>query len=237
MLKAAMLIRLFVAVFAFGAWADGPDKQSPAELTKARKIIQRDFANVVYPHDIRINRKAVLKEYSYLDPFDEVPKDLLADAVIFFDANKDQFPNQDYITIVDFTPHSNRYRLYIINMFFGNVEKFHTTHGIGSDANDDGLAESFGNVPDTGKSSLGFIRTAEVYSGKFKRSVRLDGLSDTNSNVRDRAIVFHGWDDVHEANVKQGLSWGCITMDWKIKDAAIDKIGEGSLMYIGVAKP
>jgi len=32
------------------------------------------------------------------------------------------------------------------------------------------------NVEGSGRSSLGFVRTAEVYSGKYNVSVRLDGL-------------------------------------------------------------
>jgi hypothetical protein len=54
--------------------------------------------------------------------------------------------------------------------------------------------------------------------------------------MRERAVVFHGWDKVHEANVKQGLSWGCITLDWQFKDLVLEKIKEGSLMYVGVSK-
>jgi hypothetical protein len=162
-----------------------------------------------------------------------VPPDLLQKAVAYFDANKSRFPNQAYITVVDFRPRSDKYRLYIINMADGSVEKFHTTHGVNSDKNADGIATVFGNVINSGMSSLGFVRTGEVYSGSYKRSIRLDGLSSTNSNIRDRAVVFHGWDKVHEANVIQGMSHGCITLDWKVKDAAIDKIKEGSLMYVG----
>jgi len=216
---------------------EGLDKQSPEEILRARIKIQTDFADAVNPGILSISEQArILAKYQYLDPTDEVPQDLLNDAILYFDTNKDKFPNQGYITIVDFAPRSDKYRFYLVNMTDGSVEKYHTTHGTGSDPKNTGTATIFGNIINSGESSLGYIRTAEVYSGTYKTAVRLDGLSDTNSNIRDRAVVFHGWNGVHEANVKQGLTWGCITLDWKVKDAVLDKIKEGSLMYTGVSK-
>jgi hypothetical protein len=216
---------------------EGFDKQSPEEILKANLKVQADFADAIDPSILPVSEQArILTKYKYVDPSNEVPQDLLTEAILYFDTNKSKFANQAYITVVDFAPRSDRYRFYLVNMNDGSVERYHTTHGIGSDPKDTGYATSFGNVENSGKSSLGYVRTAEVYSGKYKVSVRLDGLSDTNSNIRERAIVFHGWDDVHEANVKQGLSWGCITLDWKIKDGVLEKIKEGSLMYVGVSK-
>ena len=215
---------------------EGFDRESPAAIQRAHEIINRDFAGAVTLNQISMRTRArALADYEHLDPNREVPLDLLRDAVAYFDANKQRFPNQAFITIVDFKKRSNISRFFLINMETGAVEKYHTTHGINSDKENDGYAKTFGNVINSGKSSLGFVRTAEVYEGKFKRSVRLDGLSTTNSNIRDRAIVFHGWDKVHEANVIQGLSWGCITLDWTVKDGVLDKIKEGSLMYVGVS--
>lgn len=233
-----------LAIGAMGTYAfanlepENPDMQSPEEIERAHAIIDHDFKDAVdtmmHPESVPVD---LMDRYSHLDPAKEVPADLMQTAVAYFNANKASFPNQNYITIVDFRPRSDKYRLFIVNMATGAVEKFHTTHGSGSDPNEDGIATSFGNVINSGKSSLGFVRTAEVYSGNYKRSIRLDGLSKTNSNIRDRAVVFHGWDDVHEANVIQGMSKGCITLDWAIKDAAIDKIKEGSLLYVGQSAP
>ena len=120
----------------------------------------------------------------------------------------------------------------------GLTEPFQTTHGEGSgkdsDKDDDGVAEAFSNIGNSYMSSLGFIRTGKVYSGNFGRSMRLDGLSTTNSNIRDRAIVFHGSDHVFEQNIIQGTSKGCLAFDWTIKDGIIDKIQNGSLIYVGI---
>src|SRR5665213_1519758 len=218
------------------AFSENPDVQTPAEIANAHMLIDRDFAHAVHPNLLSpAQQQSILTRYAYLDPNHEVPADLLKTAVMYLDANKASFPNQAYITVVDFKPRSDAYRLYIVNMTDGSVEEFHTTHGVNSDPNSDGMATVFGNVINSGMSSLGFVRTAEVYTGTYKRALRIDGLSKTNSNIRDRAVVFHGWDGVHEANVIQGMSHGCITLDWTVKDAAIDKIKEGSLMYVGYA--
>lgn len=225
---------LLLPAFAF---ADGPDKQTPAEIAAAHAAIERDFPQVVQPRAIsKAKKKRILAKYAYLDPRKEVPTDLLETAVLFFDQNLTGFPNQNYISIVDYGKRSDKQRFFVIDMTTGEVTKHWTIHGWGSDLNKDGTAESFGNVINSGKSSIGFVRTAEVYSGTYKRAIRLDGLSDTNSNVRDRAIVVHGFDEAHEKPVIQGLGWGCPALDWAIKDGVIDKIKEGSMMYFAVSK-
>jgi len=206
------------------------------KIAAARLVIENEFRNAIFPSSLtRASQRTILTKYAYLDPKKEVPTNLLEAAVLFFDQNRASFPNQEYITVVDLGRKSDRQRFFVVNMATGTVQKFWTIHGLGSDKNDDGFAERFSNVINSGTSSLGFIRTAEIYSGKFKRSVRLDGLSTTNSNVRERAIVLHGFDGAHERPVIQGLGWGCPALDWTVKDGVIDKVAEGSLMYIGVS--
>ncbi len=226
----------FYPAFSRGIQAlpEGFDRQSEAEIAIAKKRIEA-LGFDLNDEPIR-DQTAVLRvfnQYGHLDPKHEVPQDLLEQAILFFAANKEKFANQRFITIVDFGPRSDTWRMFVVDLASGLVEKYHTTHGIGSDQNRDGWAESFGNVINSGKSSLGFAYVAEIYSGKYGRSIRLDGLSRSNSNLRPRAVVVHGWDGVKEKHVIQGLSWGCITLDWTIKDSVIDKIAEGSLMLMG----
>jgi len=229
------------------AFAEGFDLQTPEELEAAEERLKLEFGpggpTQLHLATAKATASAssqhatqVLNRYAHLDPKREVPSDLLRTAILFYDANTRGFPNNQYLTVVDFTPRSDKYRFFLVNLVTGEVEKYHTTHGIGSDRNDDGLAEQFGNIPNSGMSSLGFVRVSEVYSGKYRRSLRLDGLSDTNSNIRRRAVVFHGWDYVKEEDRIQGLSWGCITLDWIVKDSVLDKIKDGSLMYVGVSQ-
>jgi len=242
-ISATIVILMALLPYNLGAQAseqmtgEGYDVQSPEEIEKARREIEVLFKDADPGIMSAEDKISVLARYSYLDPMHEVPTDLLEKALLYFDKNKDKFPNQEYITIVDFKLRSDKARLFLIQISTGLVEKFHTTHGLNSDKNNNGYAESFGNVINSGKSSLGFARVSEVYSGKFGRSIRMDGLSTTNSNIRARAIVFHGWDKTYEADKIQGLSWGCITLDYKVRDTVLDRIKEGSMMYVGVSVP
>src|SRR5207248_1459015 len=119
---------------------------------------------------------------------------------------------------------SDQARFFVINMHDGSVKKYHTTHGSGSDPGNTGYAKLFGNEIGSNMSSLGIIRTAEVYEGAFGRSLRLDRLSLTNSNLRNRDIVIHYGKEIHEANVIQGLGGGCIMLDRSVRDHVIDEI-------------
>lgn len=216
---------------------EGFDKPSALDVYMARWRIHWDFWDQQDPQSLSEEEKSeILSRYGHLDPKREVPQDLLESIVLYFDLHKAKFPNRKYISIVDFSLRSDRQRFFIIDMNSGGVEKYWTTHGIGSDRDDDGMAERFSNVVNSGSSSVGFVRTAETYSGRFKYSLRLDGLSATNSKVRERAIVVHGWDYVKEAPLKHRRSWGCPALDWKVKDAVIEKIKEGSLMLMAVSK-
>jgi hypothetical protein len=212
---------------------ENPDVESPARIAAAHAAVEHDFGHATDPSEIA-PRAAIPAAYAHLDPDHVIPTNLLETAVTYFDQNKDNFPNKNYITVVDLKARSDTYRFFLVDMQTGSVERYHTTHGRGGDTDDDGYAETFGNVPNSLKSSLGFVRTAEVYSGTYGVSVRLDGLSKTNSNIRDRAVVFHGWEKAYEANVKQGRSAGCITLDYAVKDPVLQKLKEGSFMYVGL---
>lgn len=43
-------------------------------------------------------------------------------------------------------------------------------------------------------SSIGRALVAERYVGRYGVAYRLDGLDDTNSNLRKRCVVLHGWE-------------------------------------------
>ena len=84
-------------------------------------------------------------------------------------------------------------------------------------------------------SSLGYYMTAETYTGSHGYSLRLDGLSSTNSKVRSRAIVVHGADYVEEAAVIQGRSWGCPAVAMANRTTVINMIKGGSIIYAGLS--
>lgn len=169
--------------------------------------------------------------YAHLDPLHVVPKVLLDRAVSFFDANQSEITNRNVLTVVDFKRHSGQKRFFVIDMKSGVVRAHVVAHGKMSDPDASGFATSFSNVPESNKSSIGFAITGETYVGAHGRSLRLEGLSPTNSNMFDRAIVVHSADYVVEGQSKQGRSLGCFVLDDAVKDDIIDLIRGGSLIY------
>ncbi|NJL26183.1 MAG: murein L,D-transpeptidase catalytic domain family protein [Calothrix sp. SM1_5_4] len=177
----------------------------------------------------------MLARYDYVDPDNEVPDSLLKKALTYYEANRSRIPNGGYLSIIDFAKASSRRRFFVIDMKTGAVLKFHVAHGSGSDRDHDGLAERFSNVSGSNASSLGYYKTAETYQGKHGLSLRLDGLSSTNSNARSRAIVIHGANYVSDANVKQGRSWGCPALSMDNRSRVINMLKGGSIIYAGLS--
>ncbi len=173
----------------------------------------------------------ILQKYNHLDPRQVIPRNHLAKALIFFEQNKTRFPNQKVISILDFSRRSTEKRWHFVDLKTGAVWSVHVAHGKGSDSNHDGFAEKFSNTSGSNASSLGFYRTAETYSGKWGYSLRLDGLSSTNSNARARAVVIHGSTYVEDRPVIQGRSFGCPAVSMANRTQVINLIKGGSLIY------
>lgn len=176
-------------------------------------------------------RDQILALYNHLDPGHVVPTQALEDAVIYYHKNKASFKNQTVMSVIDYRQKSTAKRWYFINLTTGVVNQLHVSHGKGSDSNHDGYAEKFSNVEGSNATSLGFYKTAETYQGSNGYSLRLDGLSTTNSRARQRAIVVHGADYVQDQNVIQGRSYGCPAVSRANAKAVIDRIKGGSLIY------
>jgi hypothetical protein len=215
---------------------DSPDREvydvpAAEELQAAEQELQELFGGErLEPGDFVI-QQSLTERYSHIDPNGEVPRNLLNQALAAYDQNQAGFTNRDYISVMDFSTRSNKVRYWVINMETGSVWSVRTTHGAGGDPDHDGFVDEVSNISGSHMSSKGFYRVAEIYYGKYGRSVRLDGLSSTNSRARPRAIVIHGGDYVQEANVIQGRSWGCFVFAWSVKDQVIDRIAGGSLLY------
>ncbi|MBC7537972.1 MAG: murein L,D-transpeptidase catalytic domain family protein [Bacteriovorax sp.] len=169
-------------------------------------------------------------DYTHLDPDHLIPAKLLSTALTYFDDHLASIPNKRFIGLIDFKQHNSLERFYIVDMESGRVEKFLVAHGKNSDPDFDGLATKFSNINDSNMSSLGFYLTAETYSGAHGYSLRLDGLSSTNSNARARAIVIHAADYVAPGG-KIGRSFGCPAVEPRYHQQIIDEIKEGSLLY------
>ena len=205
------------------------DAPSVFEVLMARQKIVEKFGSADL--EKQITSRQVPNEYNHIDPKGIVPDLLLKNALLFFDQYKSSFANQRYISIVDFSMHSSKARMFIINMKSGMVSAVRTAHGAGGDLNDNGYVEQLSNIINSHMSSRGYYQVSEIYYGNFGRSIRLDGLSKTNSNVRPRAIVIHGDDNVTETGKQPGRSWGCFSLAWSVKDQVVTRIHGGSLLY------
>lgn len=157
------------------------------------------------------------------------------DAAVMGYRHTDNIRKRNIMTIIDFSKPSTDKRCFVIDMDNRNL-LFHcfAAHGKNSGEN---FAASFSNKPESLKSSLGFFLTAETYSGKHGYSLRLDGLEKSiNDNARSREIVIHGADYVSQEFIDKhgrlGRSWGCPALPPEISKAVIDKISQGSCLFI-----
>ncbi len=164
-----------------------------------------------------------------------IPEDLKRKALEYFNANGDKIKNKRYIGIVDFAAHSSKQRFFILDMQSGAVHAIHVAHGKGSDPDGDGYATRFSNVPDSKASSLGFYITGALYNGSHGKSMRLNGMSSTNSNVLARAVVIHESAYVKEANMIQGRSFGCLAVSTTEIRNVLASLNGGALIYTGLS--
>lgn len=174
----------------------------------------------------------LLVKYNYLDQAKVVPQALLTKALSFYDANQAIIANKQYLVVIDFSQHNSKKRFYLIDMESGDVERYLTAHGKNSDPDFDGYATAFSNVNSSLMSSLGYYLTAETYFGEHGYSLRLDGLSSTNSNARARDIVIHGASYVKDVALI-GRSFGCPALDENVSTQVIDMIKGGTLIFAG----
>lgn len=205
------------------------DEQATADELAFGDANRAGFAE---PHYSEEERAAVLAQYEHVDPTDLVPQLLQDNAMQYYHFNKARLENKAFVSIVDMSIHSGTPRFWLIEMETGSVTATVVAHGEGSDPENDGIPSRFSNINNSLMTSLGYYKTAETYTGRWGFSLRLDGLSASNSIVRERAIVMHGADYVSPSKAKQGLSWGCPALPMNEKDAIIRKVREGSLLYI-----
>ncbi|OGR72877.1 MAG: hypothetical protein A2179_02775 [Elusimicrobia bacterium GWC2_63_65] len=166
---------------------------------------------------------------------DSIPADLKRKALEYFNANSNRIENKRYLGVVDFAAHSSKDRFWILDMQTGTEHAMHVAHGTGSDPDGDGYATKFSNTPNSKASSLGFYLTGALYTGKHGKSMRLHGLSSTNSNALSRAVVVHDSNYVREANVRQGRSFGCLAVANTEIGNVLASLRGGALIYAGLS--
>ena len=148
--------------------------------------------------------------------------------------SKGMLDKTNLLTIVDYSQSSSKKRLYVIDLKLGKV-LFNTfvSHGKRSGGE---FATDFSNVVDSHKSSLGFIVTGKSYRGGSGYSLHLNGVEPgINDNVYKRYIVMHGSHYVNARRADEnetGRSFGCPAVPYGQQYAIIDKIKDGSCLFI-----
>lgn len=170
-----------------------------------------------------------------LGPGGGIPADLKRKALEYFNTNSGRIQNKRYIGVVDFSRHSSQDRFWILDVQSGAEHAMHVAHGTGSDPDGDGYATRFSNVPNSRASSLGFYLTGDLYTGKHGKSMRLHGLSSTNSNALSRAVVLHDSNYVREGNYRAGRSFGCLAVANSEIGKALASLRGGALIYAGLS--
>ncbi len=150
------------------------------------------------------------------------------------------------IVVVDFAKPSSQPRLYAVDLVSrqGLDTPVAVAHGVGSDRDDDGVAERFSNVYNSLASSLGAARGAELYYGINGLSLRLDGLDHSNSGMRIRDIVAHSYQAerrryfnaslVQVRGGKPGMSEGCFVVAPHLRDWLFGILRDGGFLYAGL---
>jgi hypothetical protein len=141
----------------------------------------------------------------------------------------------DILTIADFSKSSAEKRFFVIDMEHLKV-LYHTfvAHGRNSGLR---YATNFSNKPESNKSSLGFYLTMDTYYGGNGYSLKLRGLEKgINDKAYDRAIVLHGSNYVNNSFAQSqgyvGRSFGCPAVPQKLAAPIINKIKNGSVLFI-----
>ena len=104
--------------------------------------------------------------------------------------------NSRIAVLIDMSRHSGRNRLVVWDF---EREKAimcsPVSHGSGSQLSHVRSAyANFSNEDGSHLSSLGRALIAERYEGRYGVAYRLDGLEASNSNLRSRCVVLHGWE-------------------------------------------
>ena len=103
--------------------------------------------------------------------------------------------NQRIVLLWDLAIHSGRRRFVVWNIAENRAEyAFVASHGSGSlHSHVPSAYARVSNEDGSHLSSVGRALVAERYEGRYGVAYRLDGLDETNSEMRRRCIVLHGW--------------------------------------------
>ena len=109
---------------------------------------------------------------------------------------EEQGYNTDIALFVDLRRHSGLRRFVVWDFEQGRaVLTAPVSHGSGSkESHKRSSYARLSNEDGSHLSSVGRALVAERYEGRYGVAYRLDGLDATNSNLRSRCVVLHGWE-------------------------------------------
>jgi hypothetical protein len=142
--------------------------------------------------------------------------------------------NENFLAIADFSRSSTEKRFYLISMKDTTlVHVDYVSHGKHSG---ELYANSFSNEKHSLKTSLGFYKVAESYSGCHGLSLRLDGLDrGYNDNARTRAIVMHAASYAEPVVINElgrlGKSFGCPALPSNGFSRIAHQIKESTILF------
>ncbi|MEP6596357.1 MAG: murein L,D-transpeptidase catalytic domain family protein [Ginsengibacter sp.] len=148
---------------------------------------------------------------------------------------KGKLSNDKILSIADLTLPSSKKRLFVIDV--KNYKLLFVTYVAHGKKTGLDTALYFSNEPESNKTSVGFYTTLATYTGSHGYSLKLEGHEiGFNSNALHRDIVIHGAKYVNESVVKSqgylGRSLGCPALSPAIYKAVIDKIKNGTCLFI-----
>lgn len=154
-------------------------------------------------------------------------------------SEKSVVKNRRYAALLNYRQPSWEPRFYLFEIDSGKrIASYVVAHGRGSDPDHDGFATQFSDESESHMSSLGFFLTGDTYyseSAGHGLSLRLNGLSETNQNSNARDIVIHGNWYVEKETLamqrKPGRSYGCMVFSAADRDAVVEKLKDGALIY------
>jgi hypothetical protein len=149
--------------------------------------------------------------------------------------SKGKLKNDNILSIADLTLPSSKKRLFVIDL--KNYKLLFVTYVAHGKNTGLDTALYFSNQPESNKSSVGFYTTLATYKGSHGYSLRLQGHEiGFNSNASERDIVVHSAPYVNESVVKSqgylGRSLGCPALSPAIYKAVIDKIKNGTCLFV-----
>ncbi|MDH4612592.1 murein L,D-transpeptidase catalytic domain-containing protein [Pseudomonas sp. BN102] len=157
-------------------------------------------------------------------------------AEILGELQRNQHPR---FAVVDYGRPSTLPRFYLFDSrSHALLGSFRVAHGKGSDPDHDGQADSFSNAFGSRATSLGLFRTAQVFDSDepgHGLSMRLAGLSLSNSNAEERAIVVHANAYMEDNFIRRhgvpGRSYGCLVLASADRDKVIEALAGGALIF------